>query len=78
MKRLHLFSLFLGLVLGLLISTSLPFLQVSRAGDDKKEQLSPEEIDKRLDEILESQKDLKKRLDATLEQTRLLKATAGK
>lgn len=73
MKRFHFFSLVLGLMLGILISTSLPVLQISRAVEDKKETLSSEEIDKRLDVILENQKELKRQLDATLEQTRFIK-----
>jgi hypothetical protein len=41
-------------------------------------QLTPEEMDKKLEEILESQKALQKRLETILVQTRFLKASSGK
>lgn len=40
--------------------------------------LTDEEIDKKLEEILESQKALQKRLETILVQTRFLKASSGK
>ncbi len=78
MKHIHFFSLFLGIALGIFLTTSLPFTEVSHANEEKKEGLSAAEIDKRLDEILESQKELKKKLDSTLEQTGFIKIAIGK
>lgn len=68
----------IGIVFGFLIATSLPYLQPAFAQTDPKEALSPEEVDKKLSEVLESQKELKKRIDNILTQTGFLKASSGK
>lgn len=78
MKSTHPFSLCLGIALGLLLAHGIPFTQHVFAQSEKKEILSPEEIDKRLDEVIETQKVLKKRTEDVAELSRLLKATAGK
>ena len=74
MKRLHPSSLILGVVIGLLIAGSMPYLQQAMA-EDKKEAISQEELDKNLDAILESQKELQKKLDSVTTQTQFLKAS---
>jgi len=78
MKQLHLFSLLLGLVIGLMSPCVLPCLRGTLLADDKKEIISQEELDKNLDAILESQKELMKKLETITEQTQFLKASSGK
>lgn len=78
MKRLHRASLALGLTLGFLAATAVYQIPSLRAQDAKKETLSQEELDKRLDEILDAQKALLQRLDTITTQTQFLKASSGK
>ncbi|MBI4027578.1 MAG: hypothetical protein HY360_21505 [Verrucomicrobia bacterium] len=78
MKRIHAFSLLLGVSLGLLIAGAFPFLQRSLAEDAKKDAITQEELDKKLDEILDNQKEMRKRIDAVVEQTKFIKAAAGR
>ncbi len=77
MKRIHLFSLTLGALLGLGAAGlfQLPRLQ---AAEEAKPGISQEELDKKYDELLEMQKDLNKRLDDVVTQTQFLKASSGK
>ncbi len=65
-------------MLGLSIAVVLPYVQQVFGEEDKKEVLAQEEIDKKLDEILKSQKDMKKRVETILTQTQFLKAASGK
>ena len=78
MKTIHRFSLVLGLALGFLAAAALQQLPSLHAQDAKKETLSQEELDKRLDEILDTQKALLLRLDTITTQTQFLKAASGK
>ncbi len=81
MKKLHFSSLVLGAIIGLVLASMVHFVQPARAQESteqKKSALTDEEVDKRLDEILESQKELRKKLETIATQTRFLKASAGK
>jgi hypothetical protein len=101
MKKLHLQSIALGIVLGIIctagaISIQHAFAEETNSMEIKgptptpgpaptptattpvEGQLTPEEMDKKLEEILESQKALQKRLETILVQTRFLKASSGK
>ena len=78
MKLVHPFSIFFGLIIGLLIAGAVPYFQSSLAQDDKKETMTQEEIDKNLDEILQSQKELLARIETITTQSQFIKATAGK
>jgi hypothetical protein len=78
MNRIHRSSLALGVALGLLAAAALQRVPPLRAQDAKKEALSQEELDKRLDEVLEAQKKLLERLDTVTTQTQFLKASSGK
>jgi hypothetical protein len=51
---------------------------VPASTDTKKEVMSQEELDKKLDAVIESQKDLKARVETILTQSRFLKASSGK
>lgn len=53
-------------------------LTSSNTSSQAQASLTQEEIDKKLDEVLESQKALQKRLETILVQTRFLKASSGK
>jgi hypothetical protein len=100
MKKIHLNSLLLGIILGILSITGASYLQQTFAQEEipqltetentapppssettsveASKDLTKEEVDKKLDEILKTQEDLKKRLETILTQTRFLKASAGK
>jgi len=80
MKRFNWFSLLLGIGLGILLGALLPQTLPLVAQDPapKAEALSAEEMDKRLDEILESQKGLMTKLESVTTQSQFLKASAGK
>ncbi len=78
MKRFHYLSLIIGMVLGFVIASALPHAQNIRAEEKKTAALSEEELDKKLDELLESQKDLKKRIETVTAQSQFLKAASGK
>ncbi len=78
MNRIHRLSLALGAVLGFLAATALYQVPSLRAQDAKKEGLSQEELDTRLDQILDSQKALMQHLETITTQTQFLKSSSGK
>ena len=84
MKKLHTLSLMLGITIGFAIAnfvSSPPHLlaqEEKKTQEEKKDGLSQEEIDRRLDEILQSQKEIRSRLDKIKEQAQTTKAAAGK
>jgi len=78
MKRFHYLSLIIGMVLGFVIASALPHAQNILAEERNAAALSEEELDKKLDELLESQKDLKKRIETVATQSQFLKAASGK
>lgn len=78
MKTLHRFSLALGLALGFLAASAVYQIPSLRAQEAKKEAMSQEEIDKRLDDILAAQKAIMDRIDAVTTQSQFLKSASGK
>ena len=77
MKRIQTFSLLLGITLGLTLAGAMPYVQKAVA-EDKKEGITQEELDQKLDEVLKDQGELKKRLDSVITQTQSIKAASGK
>ncbi len=77
MKRIQTFSLLLGITLGLTLAGAMPYVQKTFA-EDKKEAISQEELDRKLDDVLKDQGELKKRLEAVVTQTQSIKAASGK
>ncbi|NUN93565.1 MAG: hypothetical protein HUU04_07275 [Verrucomicrobiae bacterium] len=71
-------SFLLGALFGLLAAGALNHVLPLRAQEARGEVLSQEEIDKRLDGILESQKKILERLETVTTQTQFLKASSGK
>ena len=78
MKQIHSLSMILGLAIGLLLGIITPYFQSSFAQDNKKEIMTQEEVDKKLDEVIESQKELLSHIETITTQTQFVKATAGK
>ena len=77
MKRIHLFSLTLGLALGFAAAAGVLKLPHACA-EEPKPVMTQEELDKKLDAILEDQKQVAKRLEDVVTQTQFLKAASGK
>ena len=78
MKTIHRFSLVLGLLLGFLAATALYHVPSLHAQEARKDALTQEEIDKRLDDILLAQKAIMDRIDTIVTQTQFLKSSSGK
>jgi len=78
MKSIHTFYLIIGVFIGLAIGGFSPSIQKVFAQEEKKDGLTDEEINKRLDEILEDQLKIKKKLEAITTQTQFIKASSGK
>lgn len=78
MKKLHTLSLILGITIGFSIAHFVSAPPRLMAQEEKKDVLSREEIDKRLDEILQSQKEIRTRLDKIKEQAQFAKSASGK
>ncbi len=68
----------LGLAVGVLLATLIFHLPRAGAEEARKEIITQEELDKKLDDVLASQGDLLKRTEAILAQTQFLKASSGK
>ena len=87
MKKLNLFSAMVGLIFGLVLAGALPSVQRLLAQETnkvasevkkeeaKKEGMSEEEMGKKLDEILDSQKKLQEKISGILEQSKFLKVS---
>jgi hypothetical protein len=72
------FRFVLGLAAGVLLAALVFHLPHAGAEEARKEAITQEELDKKLDEILVSQRDLLKRAEGILTQTQFLKASSGK
>jgi hypothetical protein len=77
MKHIHQFSLLVGFILGVLGTSLIPYVSTSMA-QAKTEGMTQDEVDKKLDEVIEAQKKIKQRLEAITTQTQFLKASSGK
>ena len=75
MKKIHFTSLIIGLVLGVILSTNLPFSRQAHAAEDG---IPVAEVDKKLVAILAAQEQLKKKIEDITTQTQFLKAASGK
>ena len=78
LKRFYFLTLVIGVVMGLSLGFVFSHKTQILAQNSEKETISQEEVDKKLDEILESQEELKKRLETITTQTQFLKAASGK
>ena len=79
-KYIHTLSLILGLLIGFTAAESRIFFStaVAAEGETKEKTYTEEEINKRLDELLESQKALKTRVDGLRETIRVMKIAAAR
>jgi len=77
MKRIHLSSLILGVLIGL-GAIGLFQLPLLHAAEETKPGITQEDLDKKYDEVLDMQKELAKRLDDVETQTQFIKAASGK
>ncbi len=87
-KKIDLFSALLGIAFGLFLAGALPSFQRALAEETnavvappktvaaapKKESMSQEEMDKKLDDIIDSQKKIQEKINAAVEKSKTLKA----
>ena len=88
-KKIDLFSALLGLAFGLFLAGALPLFQHALAEETnavaaaakteiaapKKESMPQEEMDKNLEEIVDSQKKIQEQINAVMEQSKFLKVS---
>ena len=89
MKKFDLFSVLLGIAFGLFLAGALPSFQRALAAETntvaappkteaaapKKESMTQEEMDKKLDDIIDSQKKILEKINAAMEKSKTLKAS---